>query len=136
MRSAVPPGPVRAHPGGLPGRHHPQLTAHRDRLDRKEAHVRCGLSRSYVALGFAVVAAAGAVGGGGWPASAGLVRVPARIVAAPVTAAPQTLTVRGIDAAGHPDTGDGVVVANVDNPKAFGDSQNAFGAFHDGIATF
>ena len=98
--------------------------------------MRCGLFRSYVAVGFAVVAAAGAVGGGGWPASAGLVGVPARVGAAPVTAAMPTLTVRGIDAAGHPDTGDGVVVANVDNPNAFGNSQNAFGAFHDGIATF
>src|SRR5215472_5078602 len=114
------------------------MMVHRDRLARKEAHVRCGLFRSYVAAGFAVVAAAGAVGGGGWPASAGPVRVPARAGAAPVTAATYTLTVRGIDSAGHPDPGNGdaVVVANVDDPNAFGNNNHALGVFHHGIATF
>jgi hypothetical protein len=46
------------------------------------------------------------------------------------------LTVRGIDAAGQPANGGVVIVANVDDPKAFGESEKALGAFRNGVATF
>ena len=58
------------------------------------------------------------------------------VPAARPAAASHTLIVRGINAAGKPDTGDGVVVANVDDPNAFGNTANAFGTFQNGIATF
>ncbi|HEY1917573.1 MAG TPA: hypothetical protein VGH27_18545 [Streptosporangiaceae bacterium] len=47
-----------------------------------------------------------------------------------------TVTVHGIDAAGDPDTGDYVILANVNNPKAFGDTEDAQGTFASGVATF
>src|SRR4029077_18562549 len=46
-----------------------------------------------------------------------------------------TLTVRGTNMAGRPDTGDSVFVWNVDNGR-LSDFQHAFGTFHHGVATF
>jgi hypothetical protein len=45
-----------------------------------------------------------------------------------------TLTVHGIDAAGRPDHGDLIIVANVDDPKALG--YGAISHFRSGVATF
>jgi hypothetical protein len=47
-----------------------------------------------------------------------------------------TLTVRGIDAAGQPANGGGVIVANVNHAEAFGEGFNALRAFRNGVATF
>ena len=47
-----------------------------------------------------------------------------------------TLTVRGVNAAGQPDTGDNVIVANVDDPDAFGNGWAARGTFYHGVAKF
>jgi hypothetical protein len=46
-----------------------------------------------------------------------------------------TLTVRGTNLAGRPDTRDSVFVWNVDNGR-LSDFQHAFGTFHHGVATF
>jgi hypothetical protein len=58
--------------------------------------------------------------------------------AAPARPAPAhmyTLTVKGINLTGQPDTGDGVLVLNVDNTKLPGPAQRQR-EFHDGVAKF
>jgi hypothetical protein len=75
--------------------------------------------------------------------SDGLVRGGVRIALARAAVTPatrpghpvHTLTVRGTNLAGRPDTGDSVFVWNVDNGH-MSDFQHAFGTFHHGVATF
>jgi len=70
------------------------------------------------------------------------VRIGLAGTAAPPPAAPRsaypmhTLTVDGTDSSGHPDTGDLVLVANVNNPGLFGESFDAINDFYKGTAKF
>jgi hypothetical protein len=78
--------------------------------------------------------AALAAAGGTWSgALAGIDRISLAGATAPVRQSPDfvqyTLTINGINAAGHPDTGDSVNVLNTDNAEKF----NGFGFWNKGI---
>ncbi len=71
------------------------------------------------------IALAGAVGAGGAPAPAPHPKY-----------AMHTLTVDGTDLSGQPDTGDYVIVTNVDNSSLFSNPAEAVGVFKHGVAKF
>jgi hypothetical protein len=87
---------------------------------------------------FAADHASGSYGADGMFAGGVSIGLPGQAPAAP--ARPdypmRTLTVTGTDLAGRPDTGDTVMVLNVDSTEKFGDFNEIFNVFYHGTAKF